>query len=151
MEKQDIEFIKNDTNGIRVKNVEEFFKMFKNFIDCYIPTMIKMGITHNLTKQTLKIFKEFYLILREEDRICLEMQKNSKNLDFFDAMDILNTLDLLNEQTYEYYENLFGGIEDAVSTGDMYRATRSRKNFSTLIESDEIQSRVKQKRIELTN
>ena len=139
MEKQDIEFIKNDTNEIRVKNVEEFFKMFKNFIDCYIPTMIKMGINHKLTKEAIIIFKEFYLILREEDRICLEMQKNSKYLD------------LLNEQSYEYYENLFGGIEDAVSTGDMYRATRSRKNFSTLIESDEIQNRVKQKRIELTN
>jgi hypothetical protein len=66
-------------------------------------------------------------------------------MEIVDAMDILNDLDLLNEKTCEYYKTVFWCIEDAITTGDDFRAKRRVKEFNTLIEPNDIDERLNKK------
>lgn len=145
MDREDLKYIKGDTNATRLKNVEQVYLMFVNFLECYLMSASIKGFTHKYTKDTVIAFKEFYSIIRKEDSIFTGLVNNYKNIDLDEANDILNSLDLLNDKTYEYYESVFACIEDALTTGDDYRAKRYPKEFKTLIETDEFEKRLNKK------
>jgi predicted metal-dependent hydrolase len=99
--------------------------------------MFKFGLTHEVTRDSVKMFKDFKKILDEEKNIHDYMLNQSLSIDKEECFKLLEKLEELNEKTVKYYYEAFGDIIDACSTNFPDRARHMSKNFNTLIESDE--------------
>ena len=142
MNKQDLKKIYNEISNIKDENKEELWLMFQYFINCYINSIFNIGLTSNITKESLITFKEFYHIIKTENNILSQVIIKYKKLEYDHIIKLLNDLDSLNEKTFNYYYSLFDNIEDAIFTKDEYRIKRIKKNFNTLIETTEFNERI---------
>lgn len=129
--------MKDDIKDIKRENVEQLISTFKYVSVAYIKAYFTYGSNHKVTMEAQNIWIEFWNIIKSETSILNYIKKNVSSIDYDAAEDLIATLDSINEQTVEYYFDLIDSVEDACDTNQEWRITRPRRNFKTLIETNE--------------
>ncbi len=129
--------IKDDIKEIEKQNIEQLLSTFKYVVVAYLRAYFTFGSGHKVTIEARNIWIEFKNIIKSESRILRYIKKNTKTIDYDAVDDLLASLDEINEQTVIYYFDLIDSLEDACDTNQEWRITRPRRDFKTLIETDE--------------
>lgn len=125
------------TREVEQDNNEELMYMLKYFIEAFIKSIITFGLRHKVTIDSINLINEFRWIVKEEKHLHDYMLKEAKTIDREECIKLLNILDELNEKTIRYYHKAFNDILHACETNCVYRATHIKKDFKTLIETEE--------------
>ncbi len=136
MNKDDKKFLKEDIADINSLNRNEFFLILKYWLEAYIKCLVTFGQYNPVTLDTLKVIKEYVKINTERKKLIKFLLCHSKIIDVEGANELLIALENLNEQTVLYYYRVLDDILDACDCKAEYRATRIKKDFDTLIETD---------------
>lgn len=129
--------IKDDIKEIKKQNIEQLLSTLRYSLVAYLKAYFTYGANHKVTNEARNIWYEFKDIIKNENDILNYIKKNVSNMDFEAVDDLLAKLDELNEDTVMYYFDLIDSVEDACDTKQEWRITRPRRNFKTLIETDE--------------
>lgn len=136
MDKTEAYVVKSCIKEIENVNIEQKWLIFKSFIETYIASLITFG-NNDVTKDAHKMLKQFRKIEDEELKIYKFIIKNIKQIDFNKCIEFLYLLEDLNEKTIIYYLNSFSDIQSACEIKNEIYAKHSKRNFETLIETDE--------------
>lgn len=101
----------------------------------YFKSLFAFGRKSTVTRDNLKIIKEMWKILREEEKLLNFILKNIWNVDVDAATKVVAMLDDLNDKTVEYYYKVMEDIEDACETKDEHRGKRPNQGFDSLIQT----------------
>lgn len=137
MDKYDRMFLKEDIDDIRSLNRDEFWLIFKYCLEAIIKSIVMFGYQNNVTKETLCVLKEYLNINAERGKIMHFLLKNSKLIGNEEANNFLIAMENLNEQTIVYYYRVLDDIIDACECKQEQRAIRIKKDFATLIETND--------------
>lgn len=121
---------------IKKENIEEFIFMFQTFYEAYRLSIRSFGFNNVLTKNICEKFKSFYSILLQEKKYINHLLCNidSYNLNAVDKL--LDTLDYVNETTYDYYDDYFNRAYFASCMNEQGLLFDT-KHDKTLIETDD--------------
>lgn len=130
MEKYELQQIINLNNF-------EFLIMFKEYLFIYIKSLL----CDNDSKKRKILFqklKEYKYITKKENEYMKYIKSNFTKIKNMDSLDeILKRLDILNEMTYRYYDNILNEFEDNSNNIVLL------KSFKTLLETKKYESEVK--------
>ena len=137
MKDVELKILKDDVKDICYQNIEEVFLMAKYCLIAYVKSVMSFGRDHFVTLEVIRVWKEFLSIIREEKNIL----KYLVQYGFFEDMEEVNNfmfeLKDVNEETVLYYYEVLDGIETACEMNLEWRATRPKKEFATLIETED--------------
>ena len=136
MQKAYKKVIKECIKELKSENKEQIWLMLKTFIDAYISSLIIFGNNY-ITQDAYNIWKQIKQITQEEARIHRFLLKNVKDIDFNKCIELFDLLEDINTQTIIYYLNAFDDIKSACETKNELYAKHRKKNFQTLVETDE--------------
>lgn len=134
--------LRDDVQNILYQDVEEFLLMAKYCLKAYVKSVICFGVQHPVTKDVVEIWKEFVSILIEEKNILKYLIQYSSLEDLEEVNAFMFELDDLNTETIQYYYQVLDGIESACEMKTDWRAVRPKKDFDTLIETDEYRKKL---------
>lgn len=137
MNKTEIRELKEEINTILKEEKEEFLYILYYSLNSYFNSLLNFGINDEITKDTLNVIKEFYLIIKKEKQLLNNLKKDLYNYNYFDIIDYLNELDNIDCQTIMYYYKVLDDIDTAIEINDKIKAKRIKKDFKTLIERNE--------------
>ena len=137
MNKTEIREVKEEINTILKEEKEEFLYILYYSLNSYFNSLLNFGINDEITKDTLNVIKEFYLIIKKEKQLLNNLKKDLYNYNYFDIIDYLNELDNIDCQTIMYYYKVLDDIDTAIEINDKIKAKRIKKDFKTLIERNE--------------
>ena len=80
------------------------------FIQIYIRCLLKFGISNEVTKETIRIYKELKEIQEKEYEISEFIKKNALDIDEIATNDLIRQLDELKSKTIIYYYAAFKDI-----------------------------------------
>lgn len=126
-----------EIKDIRCKTVEEILLMLKYVIQAYIYSLFTFGANNKVTIDVKNIWNQFKQILREEKNIHKFILRNSDLISAEEVYDLLDKMSDVNDDTVEYYYNALDDILDACETKCEDRAAHYKRDFLTLIETDE--------------
>lgn len=141
MDNVDVRVLKEVLKEVQHQNREEKVFIFNHFLKSFLKSIIVYGIKSDITKDAINIWKKFKEILKEEQKIHRFVIKYSEKIDFDDCLKFLDSIDVLNEKTLLYYSKCFEDILSACETKCEFRAKHSKKDFDTLLETDEYQDK----------
>ena len=136
MEKTDKKVIKECIKELRSANREQTRLMFNIFMDSFLPSLIIFG-NNEITQDAYNIWKQIIKIKKEETRIHSFLLKNAKDINFNKCLELFDLLEEINDQTIMFYINAFDDIKSACETKNELYAKHRKKDFQTLIETDE--------------
>lgn len=110
--------------------------VFIYFLQVYIRSLLKFGISNEVTKDTIRIYKQLKEIQENEDEIFNFLRKNAINIDEIATDNLIRKLDDLNVKTIEYYYEAYGDILTACDLKNEIYAKHKNKDFKTLNETD---------------
>lgn len=131
----DIENMKN--NSYEQMCLITFYSLSSFFKSLFI-----FGQKSEITKDNLNIIKEMFQILKKERKLLNYILKNLDKFDLDSTIDVIDTLDALNEKTIMYYYKVIGDIKIACNTKVEARGIRMEQDFKTLIQSDSYSNQV---------
>lgn len=138
-EKKDITDI---INKIKVENISELLLVGKYSLEAYINSVLTFGFNSKATKETINIWCCFLKILNEEKFLHYTIIKNLSNISAYETYEFLDYLDYINEETIGYIYQCLDDVIDACLTNKEYRINHLKKNFNTLIETDEYRKKL---------
>lgn len=121
---------------IRLKSlsIPQTLSIMKECLKAYIYSYQTFGSDSIVTKEIVSIWDDFKDILKEEHLLLDYLYQNKDIIDFFKACTFIDRIELINEDTIEYY---LDSIENMIVACDMqtkWRAKREVKSFLTLTE-----------------
>ena len=137
MDKKDKKSLENEIKEVNSLNFEQNLTMFKYFINTFLYSLIVYGYNDSITKETIEIWKKFRLIMKEEKDLYNFLLSNSERINIGSAYNFIDELDFLNEQTVNYFIDALDDIEDSCEMKVRWRAEHRKKNFDTLIDTDD--------------
>ena len=137
MNKEHKRLLMDEIIDIKEQNLEEFWLYTKECICTYFMALISYGPFHQITKSVYSTWLEFYSILEKEENIMKFLKDNYNKIELSEVYLFLDELDEINKETYLYYIDILEGIKDASELKQPYRATRPKKEFVTLIETND--------------
>ncbi len=137
MVNKELEILKDEIREINSQNNEELIIITNQFIEAYAYSFLTYGLTHEITRDTLKLFCEFKSIIDEEKNLYRFMLKMGFKIDLQECYEIIDALDELNVDTYTYYNQTLNDIIVSCETKCVDRAKHYKRNFKTLIETSE--------------
>lgn len=137
MDKIDKLLLTDEIIDIKKQNLEELWVFTKESLSSYFIALLTYGPFHQITMSIYHIWKEFYNILVKEQNIIDFLREKHKKIKLSEAYLLLDELDEINEETYLYYIDILFGIRSASELKQTYRAVRPKKDFDTLIETDD--------------
>ncbi len=138
---EELKMLSEDVRETKRLNLEAKFRMARYCLTSYLRCFIVFGPTSPITKDCLNVMREYSAIINEENYLLTCMLKSDAPTDRIDYF--YGELNDLSEKTINYYYKVLDDIDDASYTGDEWRAKRDRKNFSTLIETDDYRNILK--------
>lgn len=129
--------LKDEITDIKKDNIEEILLITKYCFTALIKSIIAFGTNHQITKDVINVYKEFFNIIIEEQKYLQFILKYIDILDVNEVNNYLFKLDDINEETIKYYYSVLDGIEDACDMKREWKAKRPSKNFNSLIETNE--------------
>lgn len=136
MDRIDRKILRTIINKIDSENKEQLTYMLKLSIESFIKSLIVFGTYSDITKDTIKIYKEVRQIINEETSIHRFIKKNALQIEIRSAFEFLDELDELNEKTIRHYYKLLDDILTSCDLKNELYAKRINKDFETLIETD---------------
>lgn len=136
MDKIDTKVAKTVISKIERINFAQKNYMLYNFIGTYLISLINYG-NSDITKDSYNIYRQFRLIQKEEHKLHKFILKNSENMIFEKFLELIEILEQLNEETLTYYLNALNDIITACQTKNELYASHEKKNFDTLIDTNE--------------
>lgn len=118
-------------------NREQKFFMFKMFFETYLHSLFLYGRNDEITVETKSIWNKYNMIEKEEKSIYNYLLNNSNKINLDAALDLIDTLDEVNDETIYYYTDAFDDILDSCELKAKWRAQHRKKKFNTLVETDE--------------
>ncbi len=112
---------------------EEFINIAKDAISLFIKSTLLFGINSNQSKESLNTLKEMFKILKKEKEILYEIANNINYIDLNETSDFIDTLDELNENTYNYYDSILENIDISCEIRNKNRVIKPRESFNSLI------------------
>ena len=140
------EEILEQLNFIKETTPEELRRIIIDSITLYIKSVITLGFDSNAAQESLNIIKEMIKIVKEEKKILSLINKNIDDIDLDKTVDFIDDLELLNERTFIFYDNILTEIEIACEMKQKQRILRNRNGIDSLITNDYY----KRKALELT-
>lgn len=129
--------LKKELSDIKKLNINQILLMLKYSIEAYLHSIISFGPRHEITLEVKEIWYKFRQIMKEEKKIYEFILRNSSSIYSKEVYDLLDKIEELNDETIEYFYAAFDDILDACETKCENRATHYKKEFLTLIETDE--------------
>jgi hypothetical protein len=142
MDKEELKELRKDVISINWLDLEETMSIASCCFFTYINSMIAFGKESEVTKDVINIWKEVSNLLKEERYLLNLIFKYSKFFDINQVEEYIYDLGMLNEQTIKYYLNLLDSIGDACETQSEYRATRTKKDFNTLLDNNDYREKL---------
>ena len=136
MDSSERKIIKDDILDITIDNLEEIWVIGRYCLLLYIRCLITFGKENKVTKDVKNIWNEFLEIIKEEKNLLEIISKSLKKLDYEEVDLFINRLDEVNEETVLYYLNTLNDIENACDMKQEWKATRNKRNFNTITETD---------------
>lgn len=136
MDKKEIKIIKECIKELKGANNEQTWIMLKSFMESFIMSIVMFG-NNEITKDAYTIWENYIKIQKEETKIHKYIINHAKDIDFNKCMELFDILEETNEQTIMYYIDAFEDIQTACETKNELYAKHSKKQFQTLIETDE--------------
>lgn len=142
MDKYERRELKSD---IRISKLDNFNHILE-FLNVWFPALIKstttFGPNSNAVKETFKTIQEIRKINNAENSIYAYLNKHA-NVANNDAVGAyLEELFELSEKTFDYYLTFLDEILVACDLKQEHRIVREKKDFQTLIESNEFFSKL---------
>lgn len=137
MDNYESQILKECIDEIKNLSHEQSKLVFKYFLKIYIRCIMNFGKDHKITKEVIKLWKSMVKIRKEEKNINSFILKNSKIINFTPATSFLDLLEHINSETVENYYKYLEDIETACDLKNEIYAKHRKKDFKTLIETDE--------------
>lgn len=138
----DLQDLKRDVYNIYYQNIEEVILMAKYCFIAYIKSIMSFGLGQLASSNVAQIWKEFLAIIREEKVILRLLLQSGILADVDEVDDFLFELDEINTKTIQYYYSVLDGVETACEMKTEWRAVRPKKNFKTLLDTDEYRKKI---------
>lgn len=137
MDRQEKRDLKQDINVSKQDNLYHMFDFLNTWIKAIFQSIITFGINSKATKECLNAFTEYRKNLIAETNLYDYLYRHSKCAENDAVGEYLQDLFQLGEDTYAYYDKLLEEILVACDLKHEHRIIREKKNFQTLIESNE--------------
>lgn len=142
MERQERKDLKSDIRTSKLDNLDHLLDFLVLWMQTLISSAYSFGLASKATKETLKLFGEFINILGRENDLYYYLYKHSKYADNEAVGGFIEEVFILGENTFKYYMDYLDEILVACDLRQEHRVIRDKKNFKTLIESNEVFSRL---------
>ncbi len=139
IKKEDLE--KKIKNG-KKENIENRLLVTLKSIEAYAAATFKFGKNSETARDALFAKKEFVRVLKEEKQLFKFLLNNLHLMDLEAASEVIKMLDDVRKKTFEYYNDVFQGIDKAAEYGDPKLAERVTKDFDTLTETSSFRAEV---------
>ena len=116
-------------------NIEELYLIVKYAMGAYIGAVKTFGFRGDVSKKSLRVIRDFWKVLREENYLMNFLMTNIDILDNDAVERFMSLLNELNNKTVSYYYDYIESIEDACVTIEEKMAMKPQKDFETLTES----------------
>lgn len=134
---QDKEDLLKEIFEVKDESFEERWLMTKYCLAAYFKSLLAYGIKSEITKDNLKVLREFRKEIKQEDAILTYLARNIDDIDHDALIAFLDKLDILNARMVFYYIGVIEDIEESCELKEPLRAKRSPKNFQSLNDSNE--------------
>ena len=125
----------DDIKNIKKENIEEIILITKYCLNTYINSVIVFGFNSKVTQDITNVLKEVINIIKEEHNMLNFLKEYTKDSNVNEVNNFIIELDILNEETIQYYYHVLDGIEDACDIELEWKANRPVKHFKSLIDS----------------
>lgn len=142
MKDVELKNLKGDVREIYFQNVEEFLLMLKYCLIAFVKSVKSFGLNHAVSKDIVQLWKEFLNILKEEQVLLKYLIEYGFLEDAEEVDKFILELENVNEEMIKYYYEVLDEIETACEMKTEWRATRKRKNFATLIETNDYREKL---------
>ena len=110
--------------------------VFIYFLQVYIRSLLKFGISNEVTKDTIRIYKQLKEIQQKDYEIHDFIKRNALEINEIATNELLEQLDELNVKTKKYYYDAFEDIITACDLKNDIYAKHKDKDFDTLNETN---------------
>ena len=121
---------------------EELYRIFLYSFSTYLKSIIKFGLNSNQAKDSIKVLTDFTRILKEENNLLKRIKKNINKIDLDNCIDIIESLDLLNDNTYLSLIEILDNINISYEMNDKNRIYKSNKEIDSLITNSSYKEKV---------
>lgn len=121
---------------------EELYRIFLYSFSTYLKSIIKFGLNSNQAKDSIKVLTDFTKILKEENNLLKIIKKNINKIDLENCIDIIESLDLLNDNTYLSLIEILDNINISYEMNDKNRIYKSNKEIDSLITNSSYKEKV---------
>lgn len=132
----DVRELKDTIKLIRKENLEEILYFWIDTHSIFWNSLIKYGKDNAITKRSLEIFKEFLEVVKCEEKVMKAFFKQRKNIFIPEALEILDNIDGLHEDTYYFFREMINDLNDAYEMNQEYRLKVPKKNFKMINETN---------------
>lgn len=129
--------LEEEIRNIKKLNINQTLLTLKYVIEAYIKSFIIFGPSSKVTQEVKNIWCEFKKIIKEEKEIQDYILRNSTCINFYEAVELVDKLNEVNDDTIKYLYNSLDDILDACDTRFEGRMIQYPKSFKTLVETDE--------------
>lgn len=137
------DMLKTELEDLKWQNREQLFMMIKEYVVMYMKIGYFFRNSKDERKTLVENLKDYFKIIKEENRYFTFMLKHLDRItDDNELYEVLDQLDRKNSQTYHYYDGIINEYELSISLNDQKRATITKKNFSSIIDSTKYQEEI---------
>lgn len=129
-------------NFMLESSLEELYRIFLYSFSTYLKSITKFGLNSNQAKDSIKVLTDFTKILKEENNLLKIIKKNINKIDLENCIDIIESLDLLNDNTYLSLIEILDNINISYEMNDKNRIYKSNKEIDTLITNSSYKEKV---------
>lgn len=117
-------------------NKQEALLLTKEYFVLYIISLFKDYKGKGSRRVLIEKLKEYYDTIREENSYLRFLLDNVDSIENEESLNkVLDNLDIVNEQTYIYYDNILKDYEDNMFYGTLDKKIVSPKHFGTVLEN----------------
>lgn len=137
MNNKDKKILKAEIRNIKRLNLEAIKLTLMNVIETYLHSLFTYGSNHPITKDVIRIWKEFKYNLIEEKKFYEFFLQNSSIINLNDCLALFDSITDRNDKLISYIYDCLEDIMTACETRCEIRATHSKRDFKTVLETDE--------------
>lgn len=141
MTKEEMALVRKEVNDNIRANYGELAKFLSDGIFQLLNCVISFGINSPVTKDCYQALKEYFQIIGAENDVLRYIKRELKNADVQEVYLLLDEITDLNEDTFIHYDSVMEEFNLAWELNNPDRARRPKKNFNTIIEDYDIQSK----------
>lgn len=127
--------IRKELEEITKLNRKENIQLTIEYLKFYIKSIFQDPSGKDRRKELLNKLSEYHQIIKEENTYMSHIIKNIDKIKDFDELErILDELDILNESTYRFYDNILLEYDNNIYSDRLDRRIVPYRDFKTLLE-----------------